>query len=160
MCRLSWNLRASTYWKPLGLSRLVMGFFFLPKLNSYDFQNMSKFFFSRNFDKIFFKMWYFNLNQGIYIILNSVCQHNHFIIQSNYMATCFDYRLVILRLIFSIVSQDAMHTLGSHRVYIHGIHQIKHKRFNLMYSMDLNTMGSQSVHSILWHDIGLTMTNL
>ena len=25
----------------------------------------------------------------------------------------------------SIVSQDAMHTLGSQRVYIHGIHQIK-----------------------------------
>ena len=25
----------------------------------------------------------------------------------------------------SIESQDAMHTLGSHRVYIHGIHQIK-----------------------------------
>jgi len=25
----------------------------------------------------------------------------------------------------SIVSLDAMHSLGSHRVYIHGIHQIK-----------------------------------
>jgi len=43
----------------------------------------------------------------------------------NYKATCFDYRLVILRPILSIVSQDAMHTLVSHRVYIHGIHQIK-----------------------------------
>jgi len=50
---------------------------------------------------------------------------NHFITQGNYTATCFDYRLVILRPIFSIVSQYAMHTLGSHRVYIHGIHQIK-----------------------------------
>jgi len=60
-----------------------------------------------------------------YIILNSVRQHNHFIIQGNYKATCFDYRLVILRPILSIVSQDAMHILGSHRVYIHGIHQIK-----------------------------------
>ena len=59
------------------------------------------------------------------MILNSVCQHDHFITQGNYKATCFDYRLVILRPILSIVLQDAMHTLGSHRVYIHGIHQIK-----------------------------------
>jgi len=58
-------------------------------------------------------------------ILNSVRQHNHFITQGNYKATCFDYRLVILRPILSIVSQYAMHTLGSHRVYIYGIHQIK-----------------------------------
>jgi len=56
---------------------------------------------------------------------NSVHQHNHFITEGNYKATCFDYRLVILRPVLSIVSQDAMHTLGSHRVYIHGIHQIK-----------------------------------
>jgi len=41
------------------------------------------------------------------------------------MATCFDHRLVILRPILSIVSQDAMHTLGFHRVYNHGIHQIR-----------------------------------
>ena len=59
------------------------------------------------------------------VILNSVGQHNHFITQGNYKATCFDYRLVILRSILSIVSQDAMHTLGSNRVYIHGMHQIK-----------------------------------
>ena len=49
----------------------------------------------------------------------------NFITQGNYKATCFDYRLDIFRPILSIVSQDAMHTLGSHRVYIHGIHQIK-----------------------------------
>ena len=30
-------------------------------------------------------------------------------------------------------------------------HALRDKRFNLMYSMDVNTMGSQSVHSILWH---------
>jgi len=36
-----------------------------------------------------------------------VRQHNHFITQGNYKATCFDYRLVILRPILSIVSQDA-----------------------------------------------------
>ena len=59
------------------------------------------------------------------IILNSVCQHNHFITQGNCKATCFDCRLVILRSILSTVSQDAMHTLGSHRVYIRGIHQFK-----------------------------------
>ena len=59
------------------------------------------------------------------IILNSVGQNNHFITQGNYKATCFDYRLVILWPILSVVSQDAMHTLGSNRVYIHGIHQIK-----------------------------------
>ena len=57
----------------------------------------------------------------LYIILNSIGQHNYFISQGNYMATCFDYRLVIFRPILSIDSQDAMHTLGSHRVYIHGI---------------------------------------
>ena len=45
-----------------------------------------------------------------FIILNSVRQHNHFIIQGNYKATCFDCRLVILRPILSIVSQVAMHT--------------------------------------------------
>jgi len=59
------------------------------------------------------------------MILNSVRQHNLFIIQGNYKATCFDCRLVILRPILSFVSQDAMHTSGSHRVYTHGIHQIK-----------------------------------
>ena len=57
-------------------------------------------------------------------ILNTVRQHNHFITEGNYKATCFDYRLVILTSILSIVSQDAMDTLGSHRVYIHGIHVI------------------------------------
>ena len=57
------------------------------------------------------------------MILNGVRHHYHFITQGNYKATCFDYRLVIFRPILSIVSQDAMHTLGSHRVYIHGIHQ-------------------------------------
>ena len=53
------------------------------------------------------------------IILNSVRQHNHFIAEGNYKATCFYYRLVIFRPILSIVSQDAMHTLGSqilHRI--------------------------------------------
>ena len=50
-------------------------------------------------------------------ILNSVRQHNHFITQGDYKATCFDYRLVILRPILSIVSQDAMHTLGSHNIF-------------------------------------------
>ena len=34
------------------------------------------------------------------IILNSVRQHNHFITQGNYKATCFDYRLIIFRPIF------------------------------------------------------------
>jgi len=58
-------------------------------------------------------------------ILNSVRQHNHFITQGNYKSTCFDYILVIFSLFLSIVSQDAIHTLGSHRVYIHGIHQIR-----------------------------------
>jgi len=57
------------------------------------------------------------------VILNSVRQHNHFITHGNYEATCFDYRLVIFSLILSIESQDAMHTLGSHRVYIHGVYQ-------------------------------------
>jgi hypothetical protein len=55
----------------------------------------------------------------------SVCQQNHLITQGNHKTTCFDYRLVIFRPILSIVSQDTIHTLGSHRVYIRGIHQIK-----------------------------------
>ena len=63
-------------------------------------------------------------------LLNSICQHNHFITQGNYKATCFNCRLVILRPILSIVSQAAMHTLGFHRVYNYGIHQIY-----LMYSI-------------------------
>jgi len=57
--------------------------------------------------------------QHHYTILNSVCQHYHFITQGNYKATCFDYRLLILRRILSIVSQDAMHTLGSHSILWH-----------------------------------------
>ena len=58
-------------------------------------------------------VWILKLtNKYNIIILNSVRQHNHFITQGNYKATCFDYRLVILRPILSIVSQDAMHTLG------------------------------------------------
>jgi len=41
------------------------------------------------------------------------------------MATCFDYNLVIFRPILTVVLTEAMHTLGSHRVYIHGIYLIK-----------------------------------
>jgi len=48
---------------------------------------------------------------------NSVGQHNHFITQGNYKVTFFDYRLVILRPNLSIVSQDAMYTLGSQSVH-------------------------------------------
>jgi len=59
------------------------------------------------------------------VILNSVRQQNHFITEGKYKATCFDYRLLIFTPIMSIESQDAMQNLGSHRVYIHGIHQIK-----------------------------------
>jgi len=59
------------------------------------------------------------------MILNSLRKHNNFITQGNYKATCFDYRLVILRAILSIVSQDSMHILRSRRVHIRGIHQIK-----------------------------------
>jgi len=54
----------------------------------------------------------------INIILKSVRQHNHVITQGNYKATCFDYRLVILRPILSIVSQDATHTLKTHKNYV------------------------------------------
>ena len=52
----------------------------------------------------------------IFITVNSVLQRNHFITQGNYKATCFDCRLVILKSVLSIVSQDVIHTLGSHRV--------------------------------------------
>ena len=69
----------------------------------------------------------FHNSIALNIILNSVRQHNHFITQGNYKATCFDYRFVILGPILPTVSQEAMHILGSHR----------------------DTMGSQSVHSIL-----------
>jgi hypothetical protein len=53
----------------------------------------------------------------INITLNSARQHNQFITQCNYKATCFDYRLVILRSILSVVSQDAMHNLGYIYIY-------------------------------------------
>ena len=72
------------------------------------------------------KFLYVFMFQLCNIILNNLRQHNHFITQGNYKATCFDYRLVILRPILPIVSQDAMHSLGPRRVYIHGIHQIKY----------------------------------
>jgi len=36
-------------------------------------------------------------NEVSNIILNSVRQHNHFIIEGNYKVTCFEYSLVILR---------------------------------------------------------------
>ena len=51
--------------------------------------------------------------KSLNIILNSVRQHNHFITQGNYKATCFDYRLDILMPILSVVSHDSVHTLGS-----------------------------------------------
>ena len=44
-----------------------------------------------------------------------------FITQGNYKATCFEHRLVILRPVLSIVSQDPMQTLGSHRCKHDGI---------------------------------------
>ena len=65
------------------------------------------------------------------IISNSARQYNHFITQGNYKAACFDYRLVILRPFLSTVSQDTMHTLGSHHVYTHGIHQINPSKAEL-----------------------------
>ena len=34
------------------------------------------------------------------VILNSVHEHDHYITEGNYKATCFDYRLVIFRPIF------------------------------------------------------------
>ena len=64
-----------------------------------------------------------------YITLNSVRQHNHFITQSNYKATCFDYSLVILRPILSIVSQDAMHTLGCFHSNLLQCHFVHHKSY-------------------------------
>jgi len=59
------------------------------------------------------------------IILNGVRQQVTLLLKVINKATCFDYRLVTLTPILSIVSQDTMHTLGYHRVYIRGIHQIK-----------------------------------
>jgi len=70
------------------------------------------------------------------IILNSVRQHNHFIAQSNYKVTCFDYRLVIFRPIF--VSWVT-------RCYAHfRVPSCLHPW------MVVHAMRSQSVHSILW----------
>jgi len=76
------------------------------------------------------------------IILNSVRQHNQFITQGNYKATCFDYRLVILRPILSIVSHKMLCTLWDPIVFT-SMEYIKLNR------LSVNTMGSQSVHSIL-----------
>ena len=38
------------------------------------------------------------------------------------------------------------------------IKYIKDEWFNLMYSIDVNTMGSQSVRSILWHNVAYVIT--
>ena len=58
----------------------------------------------------------------INIKLNSVRQHNYFITQGNL------HRLDVSTIdqlssgpFLSFESQDAMHTLGSHRVYIHAV---------------------------------------
>ena len=84
------------------------------------------------------------------VIINSVSPNNHFITQDSYKSKFFDYGLVILRPILSIESQNVIHTLGSHIVYIYGLHQIKSfVSKGVMYSIDVNTMGSQRVHSIL-----------
>ena len=63
------------------------------------------------------------------MILNNVGQNNHIITQGNYQATCFDYRIVILRPILSIVSQDAMHNSGPHRVYIYRITKVNQSHY-------------------------------
>ena len=97
------------------------------------------------------------------VIPNNVSQHNHFITQGNYKATCFDYGLVILRPIFSIESQNVIHTLGSHRVYIHGINQIKSfVSKGVMYSIDLTRWDTKFciVSCDKIYKIGLKMTNL
>jgi len=51
------------------------------------------------------------------IILKNVRQHNHFITQGNYIATCFDYRLVIFRHIFlNWVTRCYVHALHVHSI--------------------------------------------
>ena len=52
--------------------------------------------------------------------LSNVRQHNYFITQGNYTGYMFRLLISHFRPILSIESQDVMHTLGSHRVYIHG----------------------------------------
>ena len=60
------------------------------------------------------------------IILNSVRQHNYFITEGNYIGYMFRLEICHLQDYFlSFDSKGATHTLGFHRVYIHGIHKIK-----------------------------------
>ena len=60
-------------------------------------------------------------NMKINIILNNVRQHDYFIVQGNYIGDMFQLLINHLQAYFlPIESQDAMHTLGSHRIYIHG----------------------------------------
>ena len=60
------------------------------------------------------------------IILNSVRQHTYFITQGTYVGYMFRLKISYLQAYFlSFEPQDAMHTLGSHRDHIYGIHKLK-----------------------------------
>ena len=67
--------------------------------NSKSGHNILSFLPSSN-DWVFFLRYLLHRQNIRNIILNSVRQHNHFITQGNYKATCFDNRLVIFRPIF------------------------------------------------------------
>ena len=52
--------------------------------------------------------------------LHNARRHNYFITQGNYIGYMFRLLFSHLQDCLSFESQDAMHTLGSHLVYIHG----------------------------------------
>ena len=94
------------------------------------------------------------------IILYSVRQHNYFITQSNYIGYMIRPYFSHLQDYFCHLSHQMLCTLWdpivftaiklnnlSQRVWRH---ILLDKWFNFVYSMDVSTMGSQSVHSILW----------
>jgi len=63
-------------------------------------------------------------NIKINTILHNAHQHNYCIIEGNYIGDMFRLLISHLQVCFlSTESQDAMRTLGSHRVYICGIHK-------------------------------------
>jgi len=99
------------------------------------------------------------------IILKSVRQHNYFITQGNYIGYMFRLLIRNLQAYFCQLSHKTLCTHWDPSVFTsmeyiklnnlsqkvwRARHTLWDKWFNFMYSMDVNMLGSQSVHSVLW----------
>ena len=80
------------------------------------------------------------------VILNSVGQHNHFITQGNYKATCFDYRLAILKSILFQLFHKMLCTLWDPIVFT-PMEYIKLNRLSLR-AWCANCVYNSGIHKI------------